>query len=197
MEAQQSCQINAFSVQAIGKSQPIVYSFVLTKRELATKRNDTKIIAVTSDDLIAKEVCYHFTCYREYTRPIKPTSTHNQDNDVTVVGTSEVIKFLVGLHEKPDIVEFRKLQNMVTTESGKKNLKRNIEAKTKAFKFINYGKEILVYPVSMKVDDLVIMFHEARTYLTTFENMDSKEKTVLRSANIIREEIKSLDYKMP
>ena len=27
--------------------------------------------------------------------------------------------------------------------------------------------------------------------------MDSKEKTVLRSANIIREEIKSLDYKMP
>ena len=100
-----------------------------TIRELATKRNDTKIIAVTSNDLVAKEACYHFTCYREYTRPIKPTSTHN--HDVTDDGTSEVIKFLVGLHEKPDIVEFRKLQNMVTTESGKKNLKRNIEAKTK------------------------------------------------------------------
>ena len=57
-----------------------------------------------------------------------------------------------------------------------KNLKRNIEAKTKAFKFINYGKEILVYPVSMKVDDSVIMFHEARTHLTKFEKMDSKEK---------------------
>ena len=50
-----------------------------------------------------------------------------------------------------------------------------------------------VYPVSMKADDLVIMFHEARTHLTTFEKMDSKEKTVLRNANIIREEIKSLE----
>ena len=114
-----------------------------TIRELATKRNNTKIIAVASDNLIAKEACYHFTCYREYTRPTKPTSTHNQDSDVTDDGTFEVIKFLVGLHEKPDIVEFRKLQNMGTTESGKKNPKRNIEAKTKAFKFINYGKESL------------------------------------------------------
>ena len=86
---------------------------------------------------------------------------------------------------------------MVTTASGKKNLKRNIETKTKDFKFINHGKEILVYPVSLKVEDLVILFHEARTHLTKFENMDSKEKTVLRSENIIREEIKGLDYKMP
>ena len=147
-------------------------------RELATKRNDAKIIAVTTDELIAKEACYHFTCYRDYTRPIKPISTRNQDNVVTDDGTSEVIKFLVGLHEKADIVDFRKLQNMVTTASGKKNLKRNIETKTKDFKFINHGKEILVYPVSLKVEDLVILFHEARTHLTKFEKMDSKEKTV-------------------
>ena len=99
--------------------------------ELATKRNDTKIIAVTTDELIAKEACYHFTCYRDYTRPIRPTSTRNQDNDVIDDGTSEVIEFLSGLHEKPDIVDFRKLQNMVSTAIGKKNLKRNIKTKTK------------------------------------------------------------------
>ena len=45
---------------------------------------------------------------------------------------------------------------MITSASGEKNLKRNIESKTKDFKLINHGKEILVYPVSLKVEDLVI-----------------------------------------
>ena len=66
------------------------------RRELATQRNETKIIAVTTEELIAKEACYHFTCYRDYTRPIRSTSTRNQDNDVIDDGTSEVIEFLSG-----------------------------------------------------------------------------------------------------
>ena len=165
-------------------------------RKLATKRNDSNIIAVATNDMIAKEACYHFTCYRDYTRPYIHTSTPNQDTNVTDDGTSDVIKFLITLHELPDIVDFRKLQNMVTSASGKKSLKRNIESKTKDFKFINHGKEILVYPVSWKVEDLVICLHEARTHLTKIEKLNSEEKTVLGSANIIREEIKNMKYKM-
>lgn len=96
-------------------------------RKLAA-RNDMDVVEVTTDDLIAKEACYHLTCYRDYTRPLKQVPNKNNDaND----GTADIIRFLVSLYEKPDIVEYKKLQDMVTTSSGKKNLKGSIENKTK------------------------------------------------------------------
>ena len=39
-----------------------------TVRKIATQKNDSKILAITTNDLIPKEACYCFTCYRSYTR---------------------------------------------------------------------------------------------------------------------------------
>ena len=35
-----------------------------TVRKTATQKNDSKILAITTNDLISKEACYDFTCYR-------------------------------------------------------------------------------------------------------------------------------------
>ena len=42
-----------------------------TLRNIATAKCDTKILAYTSNELVAKETHYHRTCYRNYTRPQK------------------------------------------------------------------------------------------------------------------------------
>ena len=42
-----------------------------TVRKIATQKNDSKILAITANNLIAKEAFYHFTCYRSYTRQDK------------------------------------------------------------------------------------------------------------------------------
>ena len=38
-------------------------------RKTALAKNDSKLLAIVSGDLVAAEACYHGTCYREYTRP--------------------------------------------------------------------------------------------------------------------------------
>ncbi|KAK3735047.1 hypothetical protein QZH41_001743 [Actinostola sp. cb2023] len=40
-----------------------------TIREIATQKNDNKILAIVSRELVAAEACYHRTCYKSYTRP--------------------------------------------------------------------------------------------------------------------------------
>jgi len=44
-------------------------------RKTALARNDGKMLAIVSRDLVAVEACYHGTCHREYTRPRRETST--------------------------------------------------------------------------------------------------------------------------
>ena len=38
-------------------------------------KNDSKLLAIVSRDLVAAEACYHGTCYRAYTRPKPETGT--------------------------------------------------------------------------------------------------------------------------
>ena len=48
-----------------------------TIRNIAKFKQDTKILAMVSRELVAAEACYHKSCNRNYTRPI------NDCNDVT------------------------------------------------------------------------------------------------------------------
>ena len=40
-------------------------------RQIATVKHDTKILSITSEELVAKEANYHSSCYKDYTRPEK------------------------------------------------------------------------------------------------------------------------------
>ena len=44
-------------------------------RKTALAKNDSKLLAIVSRDLVAAEACYHGTCYREYTRPKPETGS--------------------------------------------------------------------------------------------------------------------------
>ena len=44
---------------------------------IATERHDAKLIALTTDELVAKEARYHPSCYKVYTKPVKPLMGQN------------------------------------------------------------------------------------------------------------------------
>ena len=48
-------------------------------RKMARLKNDSKILALVSRELIAAEACYHKTCYRSYIRPDARSSNVNPD----------------------------------------------------------------------------------------------------------------------
>ena len=75
-------------------------------RDIATKRNDSAILAITCDELIAKEAHYHFPCYREYTREPSCSITTDlyEDTEQPESDMMKVVDFLNELSEKPDII---------------------------------------------------------------------------------------------
>ena len=168
-----------------------------TVRKIATQKNDSKILAITTNDLIAKEACCHFTSYRSYTRQNKVKEAKAQDepgqDETEHSNISEVIKFSVELYEKPDIVPRSTLQNMHSIKSGRKNLKRNIENRTSNFKS---AKTYLVYPVTLKLEDLAIKWYGANQRINQIEGMTSTQKIITQSANIVKHKIKNLKYQM-
>ena len=38
-------------------------------RKIGTEKNDSKILALVSRELVSSEACYHRKCYRSYTTP--------------------------------------------------------------------------------------------------------------------------------
>ena len=46
-------------------------------KTIATERHDAKLITLTSDEFVAKEARYHPSCYKAYTKPVKPLMGQN------------------------------------------------------------------------------------------------------------------------
>ena len=91
---------------------------------------------------------------------------------------------------------FRKIQDVCESDSGRKNLKRKIEGKTDMFRFLKTGKELLIYPTSLTMDDLVLEYYESVKMIQKLQSMDDAEKSVKNTAMIIRKDIKMMTYKM-
>ena len=102
----------------------------------ALERNDTAVIAIASDELIAKEAHYHATCYRSYTRPnYTPVPEKRHDIDL-----NNVWKSLSDLYGNPAAFPFKRLQELVTTPSKKKTLRKTTENRTDCCKFTKIEK---------------------------------------------------------
>ena len=121
-----------------------------TLREYAIRKSDTKILAQTSRDIVAAEAQYHFSCYREYTRPITENARHNisaptSENDniqeaayeelfefiqATIMPQKEIVT-LTNLSKHLDLILKSKGTAGITDSQKKKtyrgNLKTNLE----------------------------------------------------------------------
>ena len=202
---------NADKYVSASKTREVLTSCVQLRaddkiRRLARERFDSDILAVTSNELIAKEAHYHFSCYRDYVR-VRPSSNENlpgsctdteqacehdeDDDDLT-----DLFQCLNDLYQNPKYITLKSLQLLVKTESGKKNIRRTIERKTNDFVFVNCGRNVLVYPCSWKTEDVVSELYKTKMTLLKI-GQDDESKLVCQSASIMRNEAKNIDYTMP
>ena len=71
-----------------------------------------------------------------------------------------------------------------------KNLRQTIENKSDCYKFIN------TFNLSLEIDDIMTKYYRTFLQMQNLQHMELKEKVVSESARIIREEIKSVTYRM-
>ena len=81
--------------------------------EIVEQRNDNEFQAIKSDELIAKEVHYHASCYWTYTKfyQKKPLGTEGDSE------CSKVWKLLIDLFENPKVEKFNYIQSLCEIDS--------------------------------------------------------------------------------
>ena len=163
-----------------------------TLREAATRKNDSKVLALLSRELVAAEGHYHRKCYRDYTRPGVQGSgsshmevdecLHDEEfgyEDALQIAQEELFSFIRNdLFTNPDVVPLTELSTKLVTnmhelgvtkvnDSTKKNLRRTLNTEFKeTLKFLNdvYGR-VLVYPSSLDIDETVLKYNYVRQEL--------------------------------
>ena len=160
-------------------------------RESAEEKHDERIMKIATDELIAKEVCYHKRCYSAYTillyndeRECQPKTEHISD-----IAFNAIKEKLLDLHKNQTITEFSNFtqaveQYLVSKEfekveinSAKWNLRRKIESKSRDFKFLNIHRILLIYPESITVENVIETYYEMKTELDTLKQISKEEKT--------------------
>ena len=64
------------------------------------------------------------------------------------------------------------------------------------FRFVKTGKELLIYPTSLTMDNLVLEYYESVKMIKKLQAMRETEKAVRNTATIIRKDIKAMEYKI-
>ena len=75
-------------------------------RKVAFEKNDERISAIASDELIAKEASYHKSCYSAYTILLYHVDrTDSQKETVSDVAFNLIKDQLLSLYDNPDVIE--------------------------------------------------------------------------------------------
>ena len=89
---------------------------------------------------------------------------------------------------------------MVLVSKKKKNLRRQTESKTGEFKFIICGNNILVYPVLLKIEDVIIANYSLNLKITSLQQTRTGKNIATHftpHTNIIKIKIKNINCKVP
>ena len=102
-------------------------------RTIATERHHAKLIALTSDELVAKEARYHPSCYKVYTKPVKSLMWQNDTFKIDAL-RSKIDELLASCEGHITFINdvkktyLKKLEEQgVETKNATKNLRRSIE----------------------------------------------------------------------
>ena len=93
-----------------------------TIRKAAVGKNNLRMLAVVSRELVAPKACYHKSCYRNYTRNIAISREKKGDSGYTEYSRAELQRYeklfnyiRTDLLQNPRIVKLSKLYTMFTS----------------------------------------------------------------------------------
>jgi len=111
-----------------------------TLRVVATEKSDSKILAITSRDIVAAEARYHNSCYKKYTRinPVKE-KIHLAYQDAEKAARNQLFQFIrTELFSSPSVIPlvllYEKIKNAMKdagiaeiSEATRNNLKYHLQ----------------------------------------------------------------------
>ena len=171
-------------------------------RKLATQRCDSKILSITSRDIIAAEAHYHKTCYLNYTRE-RPSKSKTIDPHCNVVKSAyqQLYKFiredlLVNPRVESQNFLLSKLISFMNESevraSTRKNFQYNLEKEFgHLLRFVKIDGKIFIAPDNLTFDMLMAEYVRANA---KFEDILNKDTNFVKpAAEQIRREIRSID----
>ncbi len=176
-----------------------------TLRECAIQKNDGKILAVASRDIVAAEAHYHHSCYKNYTRmKPRPEDVKEGDNEFEEAYGSlfEYIRTDIIPNEK--IVQVTsltaKLKSFVPSgeisESTRKNIRRRLESEfeNSVHIFPDDKGWLLMVPVSVTLQDVVLenqsLQKELEIWKSKVTNLKQIDQVSTKLRYVIKEDIK-------
>ena len=105
------------------------------------------------------------------------------------------------LIESPDIFEFKEIRQLVNdtaaslniplSQSYHNNLIRKVKQDFPALKFLQRKEHrtVLVYPDTLAVEDVVVMYHEMSQELKSIHKLNDVEKSVMKVGKVLRQSI--------
>ena len=179
-----------------------------TIRKCASLKGDKKIIAIATDELVAKEAPYHPCCYRKYTVTFNNSQRENKNETSLIQEAFDAVKHVLqGLYEVPNITEFSDLTNKAVeslhdlnqedVSNIRRHLRRKIENEMDGINFITVNNRVLVFPETLSTSVVVKRLYEKEIELERVQKMTSDEKSIFPAASTIRAQVRNMEYKMP
>ncbi|XP_033475188.1 uncharacterized protein LOC117252428 [Epinephelus lanceolatus] len=184
----------------------------MTLRRAAESKGDTRMLAIVSYELVAAEGHYHRSCYRLYTKKLyKDKDTVDADMDKAEspyesaerMALQKVFTYIrEDLIEHPRVIPFRDLTSILVTEmteggisqiipNTKRYLRRKVEAEFGESLHIiaNGPKNLLVYPNSLTMDELVKVCQELKDELKVSKSSSDISEVALKIRHDIRNQV--------
>ena len=181
-------------------------------RACAVRKCDTKLLAITSRDIVAAEAHYHASCYRDYTRPAPGLETEpapSQENDIYLEKQDESYAELFH-YIRTDILPNKQIIRITTlteklrmmmsargihslTESTKKHLRRKLEQELGdcIHIFADTKGKLVVVPDCITIQDIVSEYCDMERELKTWKDKSTNIlKIIDQSSSFLRETIK-------
>lgn len=181
-------------------------------RKAAISKQDSRILAILSRDLVAAEGHYHRTCYRHYTN-IKESdkgeeSKEDDDSDYVKAESSALSRMFDyirnDLFKNNDIIELSKLSEMLRgwiLESGVKEVKLsttkhirrklNDEFGDSLLTIQTESNRVLVYPDSLTREELVLSNYKLQKEVNILKAAHSNITSAKEVAYEIRQSVKN------
>lgn len=174
-------------------------------RQCAVEKQDGKILAVTSRDIVAAEAHYHNTCYRNYTRITgkECETTYKEENESEIAykrieseAHADLFMFIRNeMLPNKQIVpvatlttrmeNFMKSRGFNINESTKKHIKRKLLSEVGSIIQIykDEAGKLLVIPDSVTMQDVVLENNKLRNELKIRRAKSSDIKTIIQQAS--------------
>jgi len=168
-------------------------------KKVAVDKHDSKLIRITSDELIAKEAWYHPSCYKLYTKPEKEVKGMNDTMKIDILKetVNEVISVAEGHVIYFDELQKKYLKNLedrnFEISQAKKNLRRSIERNITNIRFVNVDEKDVICSKSTTFEDILSLLFKKQRKLEELKNV---EENIYSAARAIRKDCQECDYCM-